>query len=59
MDSEISYALRKINERIDALERKFQELEMDLRFSKDSANDPLNDLPGRGKHTTFGKMMGL
>ena len=59
MDSELTYALRKINERIDALEKKFQELEMDLRFSKAPANDPLSDLPGRGKATTFGKMMGL
>jgi tetrahydromethanopterin S-methyltransferase subunit B len=59
MDSEITYALRKINERIDALEKKFQTLEMDLRFKADPANDPLNDLPGRGKHSTFGKIMGL
>tara|TARA_B100002019_G_scaffold244557_1_gene221564 strand:+ start:626 stop:805 length:180 start_codon:yes stop_codon:yes gene_type:complete len=59
MDSELTYTLRKINERIDALEKKFHDLEMDLRFSKDPANDPLKDLPGRGKATTFGKMMGL
>lgn len=57
--NEILLQLLALNRRMDAIEKKFTELEMDLRFKESPQNDPLRDLPGRGKTSAFGKMMGL